>query len=209
VPFSQSNLQDVVQLNQATLSVLGERIQLGSDAGSKSIVFAQDPAAASAIHLAAANATGAETIVVPDANGTIGLITAISAGAALASNGQLVFSNANGVTFGINGSTMTASVAGASAGVAAISAGTTQATSGTVVFSNSNGVTFGVSGNTVTASVSAAAGGGVGIAAGSQTATSGTVAFSNSNGISFGMSGSTQVTASVAHRAYALFLAGV
>jgi hypothetical protein len=208
VPFSQSNLQDVVVLNQATLSVLGEQIWLGSDAGSKSIVFAQDPAGASAIYLAASNATGAETIVIPDANGTIGLITAISAGTTLASNGQLVFSNSNGVTFGINGSTITASVAGASAGIAAISAGTTQATSGTVVFSNSNGVTFGVSGNTVTASVSPS-GGGVGIAAGSQTATSGTVAFSNSNGISFGMSGSTQVTASVAHRAYALFLAGV
>jgi len=204
VPFSQSNLQDVVVLNNATLSILGERIQLGTDAGSKSIVFAQDPAAASAIYLAASNATGAETIIIPDANGTIGLVTAFSAGTTLASNGQLVFSNSNGVTFGINGSTITASVAGASAGIGAISAGTTQATSGTVVFSNSNNISFGVSGNTVTANVAAAA-----VAAGSQTGSSGTVVFSNSNGVSFGMSGSSQVTASMAHRAYALFLAGV
>ena len=204
MPFSQSNLQDVVVLNNATLSILGERIQLGTDAGSKSIVFAQDPAAASAIFLVATNATGAETVIIPDANGTIGLITAISAGTTLASNGQLVFSNSNGVTFGINGSTITASVAGASAGIGAISAGTTQATSGTVVFSNSNNISFGVSGNTVTANVAAAA-----VAAGSQTGSSGTVVFSNSNGVSFGMSGSSQVTASMAHRAYALFLAGV
>jgi len=208
MPFSQSNLQDVVQLNQATLSILGEQIQIGSDAGSKSIVFAQDPAGASAIYLAASNATGQQTVVIPDANGTIGLITAISAGTTLASNGQLVFSNSNGVTFGMNGSTITASVAGASAGIAAISAGTTQATSGTVVFSNSNNVTFGVNGNTVTASVNAG-GGGVAIAAGSQTGSSGTIEFSNSNGVSFGMSGSSVVTQSVLHRAYALFLAGV
>ena len=151
--MAQSNFQDVVQLNQATLSVLGERIQLGSDAGSKSIVFAQDPGAASAIHLAAANATGAETIVIPDANGTIGLITAISAGAALVSNGQVVFSNSNGISFGANASTITASADY----VRSISAGTTNATGNQIVFSNSNGVTFGANGATITASVAAGA----------------------------------------------------
>jgi len=150
--MAQSNFQDVVQLNQATLSVLGERIQLGADAGSKSIVFAQDPAAASAIHLAAVNATGAETIVIPDANGTIGLITAISAGTTLASNGQVVLSNSNGISFGVNVSTITASADY----VRSISAGTTNATGNQIVFSNANGVSFGANGATVTASVAAA-----------------------------------------------------
>jgi hypothetical protein len=149
----QSNFQDVVQLNQATLSVLGEQIWLGSDAGSKSIVFAQDPAGASAIYLAASNATGAETIVIPDANGTIGLITAISAGTTLASNGGVVFSNSNGLSFGVNGNTITATADY----VRSISAGTTNATGNQIVFSNLNGVSFGANGATITASVAAGA----------------------------------------------------
>jgi len=151
--MAQSNFQDVVQLNQATLSVLGEQIQLGSDAGSKSIVFAQDPAGASAIYLAASNATGAETIVIPDANGTIGLITAISAGTTLASNGGVVLSNSNGLSFGVNGNTVTATADY----VRSISAGTTNATGNQIVFSNANGVTFGANGATVTASVAGGA----------------------------------------------------
>lgn len=80
----------------------------------------------------------------------------ISAGANSVALGQVVFSNSNGVSFGLNGSTITATVTpGAAAGIAAISGGTTQATSGTLVFSNSNNVSFGLDGNTMTATVSA------------------------------------------------------
>jgi hypothetical protein len=86
--------------------------------------------------------------------GGAGSIT-VSAGAASANLGNLVFSNSNGVSFGLNGSTVTASAAAGAGGVA-LSAGTQSVSTGTVAFSNSNGVTFGMSGsNTITASVAA------------------------------------------------------
>lgn len=79
---------------------------------------------------------------------------AISAAGSSGSTGTIVFSNSNGVSFGMNGNTITATVTpGAAAGVAAVAAGTQQATSGTVTFVNSNGLTFGMSGSSqITAS---------------------------------------------------------
>lgn len=68
----------------------------------------------------------------------------------------ITFNDANGVSFGLAGSVMTASVAGAAAGIAAVIAGTQTKTSGTLSFSNVNGVSFGLAGsNTITASVAA------------------------------------------------------
>jgi hypothetical protein len=69
------------------------------------------------------------------------------------SNGTVQFSNANGVSFGLSGSTMTASaVAGTinQTGPNIAVPGTT-VTGGDVVFSNSNGVSFGINGSTITA----------------------------------------------------------
>jgi hypothetical protein len=83
--------------------------------------------------------------------GTSGVL-ALSAGTAQASSGTVVFSNSNGVSFGLNGQTLTASAVGGAGGGVAISGGTTQITSGTALFSNANGVSFGVDGQTVTAS---------------------------------------------------------
>jgi hypothetical protein len=81
-------------------------------------------------------------------------ITNINVSAGTTSNNlsNLVFSNSNNVTFGLNGSTITASASGAGGadGVNIIAAGTQTAnTTGTVVFSNSNGVTFGMSNSSV------------------------------------------------------------
>lgn len=121
------------------------------------------------------------------------LVEALSAGTR-SDSGTIVFANSNGVTFGLNAGTLTASAAGGGGG-GSISGGTTKATLGEVVFSNSNGITFGVAGQTVTASHSQSTAPGA-LAAGTQTATSGTIVFSNSNGITFGLSGSTRVTAS-------------
>lgn len=115
----------------------------------------------------------------------------------------VTFVNSNGVSWGTNGDQITASVAGASAGVQALSAGTTQATSGTIVFSNSNGVSFGVNGQTVTASV--AGGGGMAISADGSSVSSGTVVFADANNVTFGMNGST-VTASA--EAFSFAIAG-
>ena len=75
----------------------------------------------------------------------------ISAGANSQSSGTVNFSNANGVSFGLdNFGNLTATVTpGAAAGIAAVEAGTQTQTSGTLLFSNSNGFTFGMSNNSV------------------------------------------------------------
>lgn len=74
----------------------------------------------------------------------------ISAGASSQSAGTIVFSNSNGVSFGLSNGTMTASaVGGGGGGGVAISAGTNSTSTGTVVFSNSNGVSFGMDTNGV------------------------------------------------------------
>ncbi len=109
------------------------------------------------------------------------LAVAASAGTQLATSGTVVFSNSNGVSFGLsNSSVLTASV---QASAVALAAGTQTATSGTVALSNSNGFTFGMSGsNQITASydgvraLSAAGGGGI---AGTITASSGSLGLSN------------------------------
>ena len=79
---------------------------------------------------------------------------AISAAGQSVSSGTVTFSNANGVSFGMAGSVITATVQpGAAAGIAAFQVSNTTYTSGTVLFSNANGISFGSSGaNGVTAS---------------------------------------------------------
>jgi hypothetical protein len=82
-------------------------------------------------------------------------IMSISAGTTWAS-GSLSFVNSNGVTFGINGNTITASIGAApEAGIGGIAAGTQTATTGTVQFVNSNSISFGMAGSaSITASIS-------------------------------------------------------
>ena len=79
-------------------------------------------------------------------------LSAISAGTTLVSSGTVVFSNSNGVSFGVNGQTITATVITSGMG---LSAGTQSVSTGTVIFSNSNNVSFGMAGSqTVTATAS-------------------------------------------------------
>jgi len=127
-----------------------------------------------------------------------GVPTAISAGATLGSSGTIVFSNLNGVTFGMVGNTITATVTpGAAAGIAAIEAGTQTATSGTVAFVNSNGITFGMSGSSqVTASVASSLTA-INLSAGTTSNLASAFTFADSNRISFGLNAST-LTASYA-----------
>ena len=64
-------------------------------------------------------------------------------------SGTAQFSNANGVTFGIVGQTITASVpavGGAQTGISGLVVSNTTYTSGTVTFQNANGISFGSSG---------------------------------------------------------------
>jgi fibronectin-binding autotransporter adhesin len=80
----------------------------------------------------------------------------VSAGTNIASTGTALFSNSNGITFGMNtNNVVTASVAGTVAGGSAnvnLSAGTTSNASSAFTFSNSNGVSFGLNAGTITAS---------------------------------------------------------
>lgn len=115
-------------------------------------------------------------------------------------SGTAQFSNANGVTFGINGQTITASAAGV--GGVAVSVSNSSYSSGTLTFQNANGVSFGSSGaNGISASytvpVTAGLISGLNVSGGagnSQSKVSG-ITFSNSNGLTFGVStGASVVT---------------
>jgi hypothetical protein len=117
----------------------------------------------------------------------------IAAGTQTASTGTVVFSNANGLTFGMSGSSaITASHNGISN--IKVSAGTTSNNLSAITFSNSNGISFGINASTLTASHNGISN--INVSAGTTSNNLSALTFSNSNGISFGLSGST-VTASV------------
>jgi len=193
MPITTGNFQDLVQLSQDTLYHIGPDFELGNTSvgSSASIGFNNT---AGDLQLVGA-ATGNATVFLPVSNGTLLEAVNISAGTTSNNLSAVTFSNSNNVSFGLNGSTITASATVASTqGSINFSAGTTSGNLQSVIFSNSNGVSFGLNGSTITASVIA---GDVGaIAAGTQTGTSGTFLFSNSNNITFGMSGSSRITAS-------------
>lgn len=104
---------------------------------------------------------------------------------------QFVLSNSNGVSFGTNGSTVTASHNGITSqsvqtqGVQGASAGTTQMTSGTINFLNSGGISWGLNGTNLTGVVGAVRN----VSAnGSSMSDIKTLQFDNSNGITVGLS---------------------
>lgn len=101
---------------------------------------------------------------------------------------NLSFSNANGVTFGQNGSTITASVQ-----TNYQSAGSYQSA---FVFSNNGNVTFGIAGSVVSANAPVAGAASLNVSAGATSNNLSAITFSNSNGVTFGLTGST-LTASV------------
>ena len=70
----------------------------------------------------------------------------ISAGTTSASSGTIVFSNANGVSFGMDAGTITGSVAAGVPSPVNFSAGTRSADLGSIVFSDANGISFGLGG---------------------------------------------------------------
>ena len=90
------------------------------------------------------------TISIVGAAGGAGGV-AISGGAQSQSTGTIIFSNSNGVSFGLTDGTMTASVA-PSGSPLGVGAGAETVTSGTIIFSNSNGIAFGMNNSTLTAS---------------------------------------------------------
>jgi|ERR1700690_425085 len=116
---------------------------------------------------------------------------AISAGPNVELGTAFTFSNSNGVSFGINNSTITASYA------FNLSAGTTSNNLSAVTFSNSNNVSFGLNDSVITASATfASSQGSINFSAGTTSANLSAVTFANSNGISFGLNAGT-VTGSI------------
>ena len=79
----------------------------------------------------------------------------LSASAINAQSGTVVFSNSNGVSFGLSSNvpgSYSLTMSGAGAGLA-FSAGSTLISTGDVVLSNSNGLVFGINGQTVTEAI--------------------------------------------------------
>jgi hypothetical protein len=187
------NFQDLIQLSQDTLYHQGPMFEAGNSAASTvTLGFSNS---AGELHLAASH-TANRTVWLPLSNGTLLSNVNISAGTTSSNVSAVTFSNANNVSFGFDGSNVTASVNADALAIGAIAAGTQTATSGIVVFSNSNGVTFGMSGSSqITASMAGITN--INISAGTTSSNVSAVTFSNSNNISFGFNGSN-VTASVA-----------
>lgn len=134
------------------------------------------------------------------AAGTGGGITNIRISAGTASNylSALTLSNSNGISFGLNGSTITASHNGlTSQSNQAASASNGSFAFQTLGFSNANAVTFGTSaGSIITASIASSLTN-IKVSAGTLSNNLSALTFSDSNGVSFGLNGSV-VTATVA-----------
>lgn len=133
---------------------------------------------------------------------SLGVIRGIKgSGASVHTSGTVEFSNSNGLTFGLNAGTMTASHNGlTTAALSNHSHGDPQLNltnlSGTTA-SNSGGFTLSLS-----AGAGGAGDGGNTIAAGTRTATSaGSVLFSNENGISFGLDAPSGTRLTASHNA--------
>jgi hypothetical protein len=123
----------------------------------------------------------------------------ISANGSSQTAGNIVFSNANGVSFGMNGSTVTASAAvgGINASLGGNTSGALALIStGTMFLAGGNNVTLSQNGNSVTISANTAAAANLSISAGTTTGAFGGVTFSNSNNLSFGLNNGT-ITGSV------------
>jgi len=168
------NFNDLVQLSGDTLYLLGEEFGIGNSLAS-TLTFGLSNTAGILAVLGAPTAN--QTLWL---SGTGTLMTNMNVSAGTTSNNltAITFSNSNGVSFGLNGSTITASVAAGGGGSVNISAGTTSNALTAWTWSNSNNVSFGLNASTLTASVSVAT-------------------LSNSNNVSFGIAGSV-ITASYA-----------
>lgn len=115
----------------------------------------------------------------------------VSAGTTSNNLSNLILSNSNNVSFGLNGSTITASASVAtSLSNIRVSAGTTSNLLSAFTLSNSNNVSFGLDASTLTASAH------VKVSAGTLSQNLSALTFNNGNGVSFGLDGST-ITGSV------------
>jgi hypothetical protein len=126
-------------------------------------------------------------------------VLAISAGTTLATNNTVVFSNSNGITFGLNDHTITASVAAGGLTNINVSAGTTSNNLSAITFSDSNGISFGLNGSVITGTVQTnylTSQSNQNVTAGNGGFAFQTLSFSNANNFSFGTSAGSAITGS-------------
>ncbi len=197
------NFQDVVVLSSNTLAINGEAVTIGGTPGAKTLALANDQFA---LHITA-DPPANQTLALPTGNGTLLTNVNISAGTTSNALSAVTFSDSNGVSFGINGSTLTASVASQSnqtLGFYFSSQTTGQSSSSTfdarsVTFRGAGIASVGASAGEVIISVPAGGGAltAINISAGTTSNNLSAFTLSDANGVSFGLDGST-VTASVA-----------
>jgi hypothetical protein len=195
MPITTGNFQDLILLELDTLSYLGPDLEIGNTSvgSSASIGFNNTAGDLQLVGVATGNAT----VFLPSSNGTLLENINVSAGTTSNNLSAVTFSNSNNVSFGLNGSTITASATVASTqGSINVSAGTTSNNLSAITFSNSNGVSFGLNASTMTASIATSLTN-INVSAGTTSNNLSAITFSNSNGVSFGLNGST-ITASAA-----------
>lgn len=174
----------------------------GNTAGTTGMVGGQLVFAGGAnITLSASRSGGRETVSIIAGTAAAAPVN-FSAGTTSNNLGTVVFSNSNGVSFGLNGSTITASAVGGAGGGIALAAGTQTATTNTVLFANSNGLTFGMSDSTrITGSYTVPSVAGlisnINVSAGTTSNNLSNLVYADGNNVSFGLNGST-LTGSVA-----------
>jgi hypothetical protein len=193
-PITTGSFEDLVQLSQDTLYYVGPDLEIGNTSVGTSATLGFNGTGGNIALVGAP--TGNVTINLPSGGGTLLTNVNVSAGTTSQNLSAIVFSNSNGVSFGLSGSTITGSAAGGGGGGGIdLSAGTQTATSGTVVFSNSNNVSFGMSNSSVVTATVASSLTAVNLSAGTTSNNLSEIVFSNTNNVSFGLNAST-VTAS-------------
>lgn len=189
------NFQDLVSLSGSTLQQKGPMLQIGTSSASTVTLGLSN--SGGLLNLVAAP-TGNGTVNFPTSGGTLLTNVNISGGTTSSNVSAVTFSNANNVTFGFDGSNVTASATVASSqGSINVSAGTTSSNVSAITFSNGSNVSFGFDGSNITASVATSLTN-INVSAGTTSNNLSAVTFSNANGVTFGLNAST-VTASVAN----------
>jgi hypothetical protein len=129
----------------------GGNSNLGNTAGDTGVVTGRLVLVGSNnITLSGSTNGGSMTISISGGAGGGGSLN-VSAGTTSNNLTALTFSNANGISFGLNASTITASVATSLTNIR-VSAGTTSNLLSALTFSNANGMSFGLDASTLTAS---------------------------------------------------------
>jgi len=190
MPVTTGAFQDLVQLSLDTLYHLGPMFQVGDSAASTVTWGMSNSVGVLAM---AGSQTANETVWLPNAGGNATLLTNVnlSAGTTSSNVSAWTYSNHGNVSFGFDGTNITATATVASTqGSINISAGTTSNNLSAVTFSNSNNATFGLNGSTLTVSAP------VNFSAGTTSNNLTQLSFSNGSGVSFGLNGGT-ITASV------------